>query len=194
MELYLIRHTAPDVPTGTCYGRTDVPLASSYRTDISGVISKLRIIPDRIYSSPSLRCSLLAESIIESFENKLEYSDLLMELNFGSWEGKLWSEIPESESVFWTENFVQAQTPNGESYGQLFDRVSTFLENKRNFPSDEKIGIVTHAGVIRSILCKYLNLPLETGFRFEVGYGSIGKLKIERNGTEVSAKLIFWNL
>ncbi|MDV6237650.1 alpha-ribazole phosphatase [Leptospira ellisii] len=194
MELYLIRHTAPDVPNGTCYGRTDVPLTPSYRTDTARVVSKLGIRPDKLYSSPSSRCSILAESISESFEIKLEYSDLLMELDFGSWEGKLWSEIPESESRFWTDNFVEAETPEGESYKQLFDRVSVFLENNLDLSSDEKIGIVTHGGVIRSIFCKYLDLPLDKGFRFESNYGSISKLKLERNGTEFFSKLIFWNL
>ena len=33
MEVILIRHTAVDVPMGTCYGQTDVPLKESFEAE-----------------------------------------------------------------------------------------------------------------------------------------------------------------
>ncbi|PJZ56219.1 alpha-ribazole phosphatase [Leptospira barantonii] len=194
MELYLIRHTTPDVPKGTCYGRTDVPLIPGFQSEFDSVFEKIRTVPERIYSSPSSRCKLLAEFLIEK-EPKgiLEYSTCLMELNFGIWEGKLWSDISEEESDSWTKNFVNEKTPNGESYLEMFQRVSEFLDGILKSDPSGKIGIVTHAGVIRIILCKLLEIPLERSFSFELNYGSLSKIVIQKNGTEFFSKLIFWN-
>ncbi|EMJ90634.1 alpha-ribazole phosphatase [Leptospira alstonii] len=193
MELYLIRHTTSDVPHGTCYGKTDVPLVPSFQSEFQTVLEKFEQLPDRFYSSPSSRCGNLAEFLKQENSIELEYSNLLMELDFGLWEGKPWSEIPEKESVSWTKDFVNVRTPGGESYSELYRRVEEFLEKILNSFPNEKIGIVTHAGVIRAALCKLLKIPLERGFSFDLNYGSLSKILVEKNGQEFFSKLIFWN-
>lgn len=194
MELYLIRHTTPDIPKGTCYGRMDVPLISGFQSELESVFEKIETVPNLVYSSPSSRCKILAEYLsAENPECILEYSNSLMELNFGIWEGKLWSAIPEEESRSWTNNFVNERTPGGESYLEMFDRVSGFLDEILKSVSNDKIGIVAHAGTIRTILCKLLEIPLERGFSFDLNYGSLSKIAIEKNGTEFFSRLIFWN-
>ncbi|EMY77238.1 alpha-ribazole phosphatase [Leptospira weilii serovar Ranarum str. ICFT] len=194
MELYLIRHTTPDVLPGTCYGRTDVPLIADFYQEFQSIPKKIDVVFDRLYSSPSSRCGNLAEFIKQNNSIELEYSNLLMELDFGLWEGKPWSEIPEKESVSWTKDFVNVRTPGGESYLELYERIEGFLEKILNSFSNEKIGIVTHAGVIRAVLCKLLKIPLERGFSFDLNYGSLSKILVEKNGQEFLSKLIFWNL
>ncbi|ASV11942.1 alpha-ribazole phosphatase [Leptospira santarosai] len=194
MELYLIRHTTPNVPRGTCYGRTDVSLAEDFYYEFCSVLEKLDVTFDRLYSSPSSRCRNLVEFLKQKNNTKLEYSNLLMELDFGEWEGELWSEIPEEESNFWTKNFVNARTPGGENYSELYERVERFLEKILSSFSNEKIGIVTHAGVIRAVLCKLLEIPLERGFFFDLKYGSLSKILVEKKGERFFSQLIFWNL
>ena len=57
MEIYLVRHTRPGVPEGTCYGRTDVPLdEADFETRLPAIANHL---PRgmRFYSSPASRCS-----------------------------------------------------------------------------------------------------------------------------------------
>ncbi|EMO69470.1 alpha-ribazole phosphatase [Leptospira kirschneri str. 200803703] len=194
MELYLIRHTTPEIPQGICYGQTDVPLISDFHLEFRSVLQKINVVFDQIYSSPSIRCRKLAEFLNDHYTIKLEYSNLLMELNFGSWEGKFWSEIPKNEYSYWAKDFVNFRVPDGESYQVLYERVSKFLDKILHSFSDEKIGIVTHAGVIRTVLCKLLNIPLERGFYFDLNYGSINKILIERDGMNFFSKLIFWNV
>ncbi|TGL73673.1 alpha-ribazole phosphatase [Leptospira yasudae] len=193
MELYLIRHTTPDVPAGTCYGRTDVPLQSDFLSEFSNVLEKLPALPQTLYSSPSSRCKKLAEFLTENRPIRLEYSNSLMELDFGIWEGKLWSAIPRSESEVWTKDFVKARPPGGESYLALNERVADYLDEILNTSENSPIGMVTHAGVIRAVLCRLLNIPLEQSFSFELNYGSVSKIDITKNGTEFFSKLIFWN-
>ncbi|MBM9498790.1 alpha-ribazole phosphatase [Leptospira sp. 201903071] len=194
MELFLIRHSTPNVAKGTCYGRTDLPLVSDFQTEFEKIFSKLKDPLNRLYSSPSRRCKELAEFLSKDSNGILEFSDLLLELNFGSWEGKLWTEIPQTESEYWMNDFVNQRTPNGESYLDLSKRISVFLEAiLATSPLNSKIGIVTHAGAIRSFLCKLASIPLESGFRFDLDYGSVSKISIEKNGTEFFSKVVYWN-
>lgn len=194
MELYLIRHTTPDVPQGTCYGRTDVSLAADFYHEFRSILEKLNVAFDRLYSSPSSRCRCLAEFLKQKKLEELEYSNLLMELDFGEWEGKLWSEIPEKESASWAKDFANVRTPGGENYSELYERVEKFLEKVFSSFSNGKIGIITHAGVIRAVLCKLLEIPLERGVFFDLKYGSLSKIFVEKKGKQFLSQLIFWNL
>ncbi|XDD50137.1 alpha-ribazole phosphatase [Leptospira sp. WS92.C1] len=193
MELYLIRHTTPDVPKGMCYGKADIPLIAEFQSEFLGVLSKFKDFPSKIYSSPSLRCKKLSEFITQNNFINLEYSELLMELNFGYWEGKLWSEIPKKESEPWTQDFLNVRTPGGESYSDLAERISKFIKESVYPSSSSSLGIVTHAGVIRTFLCKLIGIPLERGFSFELDYGSVSKILIVKNETEFFSKLVYWN-
>ncbi|EKR99813.1 histidine phosphatase superfamily (branch 1) domain protein [Leptospira mayottensis 200901122] len=83
MELYLIRHTTPDTPQGTCYGCTNVSLAANFYYEFCSILGKLDVTFDRLYSSPSSRCKHLAEFLKQKKLTELKYSNLLMELDFG---------------------------------------------------------------------------------------------------------------
>ncbi|TGK11246.1 alpha-ribazole phosphatase [Leptospira stimsonii] len=194
MELFLIRHSTPEVPKGTCYGRTDLPLITDFKIEFEKISAKLNSTLDRIYSSPSRRCKELAEFLSKNSKGTVEYSELLMELDFGSWEGKLWSEIPHAESEYWMKDFVNQKTPNGESYLDLSQRISFFMEEiLRTYSTNSKVGIVTHAGPIRAFLCSLASIPLASGFQFDLEYGSVSKVIVDKNETEFFSKVIYWN-
>lgn len=44
MEVWLVRHTSVDVPAGTCYGRSDVPLRDSFEVEAAAVRENLKDI------------------------------------------------------------------------------------------------------------------------------------------------------
>lgn len=46
MDIYLIRHTTPDVPPGTCYGQSDVDVAASFMDEFSALHPKLKHLPE----------------------------------------------------------------------------------------------------------------------------------------------------
>ena len=61
MKVYLIRHTAVDVPSGTCYGQTDVPLKSTFEAEAAQTLRNLNgTLFDHVYSSPLSRARRLA--------------------------------------------------------------------------------------------------------------------------------------
>ena len=53
MVIYLMRHTAVDVPQGVCYGQTDVPLKPTFETEATQTAANLQGLSfDKVYTSP----------------------------------------------------------------------------------------------------------------------------------------------
>ena len=158
MELTLVRHTTPDIARGTCYGQTDVPLkASLFGPEAGAVIGKLGAKNfQRTYSSPLTRCVDLANKLSS---NPPLTDDRLLEINFGAWEGRLWGDIPRSETQPWMDDFVEAAPPGGESFRAMYARVEDFLQQLAGSP-DRSVLTVTHAGVIRCAICWVTGLEI----------------------------------
>ena len=175
MELYLVRHTTPQIEKGICYGQTDIPVTNSF-TEESDII-KLKlidIIPNsKIYTSPLSRCLGLAKTLTDQpiIDNRL------MELNFGDWEMKAWKEIEKRTLNKWMKDFVNVSCPNGESYLTLHKRTTQFIKEIEEKNLSHAI-IITHGGVIRSILSYINETPLEKSFETEVAYGNIFKFQL----------------
>ena len=56
MVIYLMRHTAVDVPQGVCYGQTDVPLKPTFETEATQTAANLQGLSFcLLYTSPSPR-------------------------------------------------------------------------------------------------------------------------------------------
>ncbi|MDR0682328.1 MAG: alpha-ribazole phosphatase [Dysgonamonadaceae bacterium] len=170
MKLTVVRHTSVNVPTGVCYGFTDVPLNISFEKEAFTVKESLgRETFDRVYSSPLSRCTLLAGYC--GFSNP-ELDARLKELNFGDWEMKPWMEIDQIEAKAWFADWLNFPAKNGESYTMMQKRVNAFMDDIK-FKKNENICIFTHGGVIR-LIHVYLGLySLEESFEFPVEYGQI---------------------
>ncbi|MFZ4927584.1 alpha-ribazole phosphatase family protein [Chryseobacterium sp. Mn2064] len=165
MEIHLIRHTAVDNPENLCYGFADIPLKENYQDDFKRILTDHDF--DLVVSSPSLRCRLLADH----FNDDYKTDERLREMNFGSWELKKWSDIPEEEINPWYHDFVNIKANGGENLREMQIRVHSFwyeLTLKKNI---SKVLIITHAGVIRLILQAVLQFPLENMFTIQIDYG-----------------------
>lgn len=137
-----------------------------------------------IYSSPLERCKQLASHFRMYNEsiNKIYFDDRLMELNFGDWELKEWSKLNQEQLNAWMTDYVNYKIPNGESFVELYKRVNDFIRDELvNKEPQTPAIIVTHAGVIRSFLCKVLEHPLKNAFKISVDYGSITKIILSGN-------------
>jgi alpha-ribazole phosphatase len=173
MQLYLIRHTTPDIESGICYGQTDIPLRETFKSEWDALKQSLPLQADVIYSSPLSRCFLLAELIRSHYSLPTIVKDSrLMEMNFGDWEMKNWNDIDQQLLMIWMNNYKVEKCPDGESYQDLLDRIKLFLESLSNSRAQSAI-VVTHAGVIKltdSILNPGNSIhPLE----MRVAYGGI---------------------
>jgi alpha-ribazole phosphatase len=175
MEIYLIRHTTPDVEKGICYGHSEVPLKNTFEEEADQVWQNLPSNVTMIYSSPLQRCLRLANYLSSKFHIPVIQDHRLMELNFGAWEMKRWDDIDKNDLDKWMNNFVDTPTMGGESFSQLANRVNEFYKQLMDLPKQTVI-VVTHAGAIRSLLCAKRNIPLINAFSLECPYSSVTKV------------------
>jgi alpha-ribazole phosphatase len=104
-----------------------------------------------------------------------------MEINCGTWELKRWDDIPKGETASWMENLIHVRIPGGESYADLYERVSRMFDYIQLQPKPSVI--VTHGGVVRSILSYITNTPLKDSFNvFSFYYGCVIKITAKENG------------
>ncbi|WP_299120861.1 alpha-ribazole phosphatase [uncultured Tenacibaculum sp.] len=175
MEIILIRHTTPDIEKGVCYGQADIPVAKTFGKEIQPILKEINSNDSDtlFFSSPLKRCKLLAKEL----SNTINFDDRLKELDFGDWELKKWNDINKEELDIWMNDFVNIPATNGESYLDLHTRTVNFL-NEILLLNKERIVIVTHAGVIRSLSAYINKTPLDKSFDLKLNYGHIIKFTL----------------
>lgn len=184
MEIYLIRHTTPDVPRGVCYGQADIDVAASFRNEASLIKPHLPTTIQQVHSSPLQRCRKLAELLFP--QTPIQFHNDLKEISCGDWELKNWDDIAKEELQPWMDDFVNVRIPNGENYVQLHAR-STVLFDR--LISNEPAVIFTHGGVIRSILSYITDTPLRESFdAFSLNCGCV--VKIVKEGDQFSYDIL----
>ena len=162
MRLYLIRHPKPLIESGVCYGRHDCPAETG-----AGLAAGLRAqlpagLP--VFCSPLRRCRVLAARL----HPQPVIDDRLAEMDFGDWEGRRWDEIPRAELDAWAADIAGYAPPGGESPQALQRRALDFVASL----TVPEAVIVTHAGVIRTLLAHWQGLPLERWTALNFAYGS----------------------
>lgn len=179
-DIFLIRHTTPDVIYGTCYGFTDLDLASTFHTEAARVQHILPAKDFTVFASPLQRCSKLAEFL---FDTPIVTDERLREVNFGDWEMQTWTDIAITTPKTWMADYLYNPMPNGESYAALYERsIAAFQEILK---TKEDTVIVTHGGVIRSILAYATGTALEDSYGIRVEYGRVAHLRVNEEGFEV---------
>jgi alpha-ribazole phosphatase len=169
------------MPEGTCYGAADVDLAETADIDLSVVKQNLGPIAfDAVYSSPLKRCRLLSEFLFNHLpQQRINYDDRLREMNFGDWSMKTWDEIGVTKAgKQWFADYETMPVPGGESFIDLYNRVSSFLhEIKKN--GYDTVAIIAHAGVIKAFLCVLENKSfVEVLGSYKIDYGEIIRKEI----------------
>lgn len=182
MQLFLIRHPRPSIEEGICYGRLDVDCK-----DARPVAERLRAhLPNasRLISSPLLRARRLAELLHPTplFDARL------MEIDFGEWEGRRWSEIDRAAIDAWAADVRHYAPPGGESAAMLqaraVDCVSDLLIN-RGVAEKCRGGLtlITHSGVLRALLGHWLQLPVGEWSTLKLDFGSVTRIDVEAGNT-----------
>lgn len=171
-KIYLLRHTAVAVPPKHFYGRTDVPLAETFPEEavrLRNLLPKQLDMP--VFSSPLSRCRRLADELFSEYDT----DERLLELDFGEWEMKSWEEIPATDRDHYLANFDKVPPPNGELFSDLQARAVNFLDELMAAGHAEA-AIVAHSGVIRSLLCHVMKMPLGHLYNFDLAYGSLSTI------------------
>ncbi|MDP2821634.1 MAG: alpha-ribazole phosphatase [Sulfuritalea sp.] len=172
MQLWLIRHPAPQVAAGVCYGRTDLALAEDVAAAAARIAAQL---PPQlaVYTSPLQRCRQLADAL-----HPAPHSDpRLQEMNFGAWEMRLWNLIQREALDGWAADPLGYAPPGGESVGGLQARVQDFVMELKS-QSLQRAILVTHAGVLKIIVGHSRQMPAKKWMALKFEYESVIEVTI----------------
>lgn len=151
MKLWLLRHALTEAAPGLCYGRTDVGVPPE--ATLAAAEGVLQRIPHgtAVFTSPLRRCAELAHAIASLRPDLPPETDArLAEMDFGAWEGQLWSAIPRTAFDAWTADFADGRPGgDGESTRRFMQRVGSAFDDWR--ASGHDALWVTHAGVMRAV-------------------------------------------
>lgn len=160
MRLYIIRHGETDWNRlGRLQGQTDTELNEKGIRLAQVTAEGVRDIPfDLAITSPLKRSRQTAEQIINGREIPLLEDSRLMEIGFGSWEGKGCRphnmELPPEFDKFYTDPFGYRPPEGGESVRQVCRRTGAFFAQMLETPEyrDKTILIATHGCACRALL------------------------------------------
>jgi len=172
MKLVMVRHTRIAVPPGICYGQTDVPVYETFPEEAAAVREKLAgWVPDRVYTSPLGRCVSLAGFC--GYPDAV-WDDRLKELHFGEWENHPWDELDMS---VWETDWIGNPPPGGESFVQMYERVSGFLDELKTKSINTAL-VFTHGGVINCARIYFGQNTFEDVFDRMSEYGQVWEFEL----------------
>jgi broad specificity phosphatase PhoE len=157
-ELLFIRHAETDM-AGTLCGHSDPELNARGRVQLEALISGLRNNTiGVVYTSDLRRAHTTGMAIAAAFGIECRVRSALREINFGQWEGITWEEIERRDIAYarrWIAEYPRLPAPDGERLQDFERRVLDevkFLSLEAEI-ADGCIAVVTHAGVLRTVLC-----------------------------------------
>lgn len=174
-KIILVRHGESKLNIeGVYYGILDPELTEKGKEQAEKTREILKSINyEKIYAS-DLRRAIDTAEIVNYKKLEILIDQELRELNFGIFEGHSYKELldkyPEelkkSQSNWENYNYI-----TGESVLELQKRAINFIEKKVDL--DGTTVLVTHWGVINTILSHYFSNGLESYWKFNVENGGV---------------------
>lgn len=183
----MIRHAETDAASrGLLVGSSDVDAGEAGLRKLERFREVLApFSPGEWYSSPMKRAMQTAATIVENcgLDCEIRVDGRLREIDFGHWEMKSIAEISLAEPDLldsWAEydNFV---FPEGEAVELFLRRVADVLSAFRRLPARE-IAVVTHGGVVRTMICLALGQSTKNYLLYNVQPGSLTVLDMYSEG------------
>lgn len=189
MQLILVRHghTGPEFE-GRYIGRSDVPVWSGGVDQIKGLAGPINEFRPRLCRvSPLLRARQSADYIGNSGLAKFEIDEDLREVDFGAWEGQSFVDISRKDPGLvrgWAAGREDFSFPQGDKLADFRRRVVRRADYYTSLDV-ATVLLVTHGGVIRSMICHLLGIPMDRYLVFDVAPASITVLESFEKGSAV---------
>ena len=156
MKIALVRHPAVAIAPGICYGRLDVPLSAQGRAALPGMTAALAGFAV-VQTSPAQRCA----SVAEALGGSVLRDPRLLELDFGTWEGRAWDAVPRDELDRWAAAPGSFTPPGGECVADLVARVRSLHDDLLRDRRD--CAVITHGGVLKVLGPLLRGRPVDLG-------------------------------
>lgn len=171
-QLILVRHTQPALAAGICYGRLDLDLAPTWPQEFEQCLALIPTV-SCILSSPSSRCQRLARALGRRDGVDVHMDERLLELNFGTWEGRAWDDVPRDAIDEWVADAVDYAPGEGESLRMLWLRVLEFREQVLGRVSGNAAVVVSHHGPLRALAAQSAGQPMGTMMTYQIAWGGV---------------------
>ena len=158
MSVIIWRHPKPINAAGICLGHTNLAVDPRRTRNLAYRVkqeARRLNLPPVVHVSPLQRSRGVGE-FLQAQGWQVKVDPLLIEFNFGAWDGLPWEEIDRHEMDTWCENFADYAPGGAENLKQLFSRVEAWL----NYPTNQTRLVVGHAGWINAALMLAAKKPL----------------------------------
>ena len=184
-RLVLLRHGETTwSKTGQHTGRTEIELTDVGRAQamLAGrVLGELKLDRPLVLSSPrqrTLDTARLADITVD------EISPLLVEWEYGSYEGLTTAQIRKTEPdwLVWTHG-----CPRGESVAEVSDRADRVVALALEHMASRDVVFISHGHFSRAVITRWIELPLVEGRRFGMLTASIAICGFEHGLRQLGA-------
>jgi len=176
LDLFLVRHGVTDWNKEKRYlGHTDRGVLKSELIQLENLKKTLRNYSfDQVYSSDLRRCQETVAYL--NLSGQMTHDARVREMNFGDWEGKTYNEL-QADSTYrdWLDNWEDHPIPNGECGAAFKARIDSFVQdllehaNNESIKEQKKFLIMTHGGVIRYLVSKFV--PSTSFWELSISHG-----------------------
>lgn len=183
MKITLVRHGEVEEDYIGCYnGHNSIGLSSKGHNQAKILSKKLDSINfDAVFCSDLFRAKETIKHFVHPKSTSslpltahikdIIYTDKLREKSWGKHEGLSFDEIIAQNEINYIDFLQWIKAIDGEPYEEYIKRVKVFFMEYLPSLNLETVLIVTHAGVIRTLLSISKNIPLEEAFKIKIDYG-----------------------
>ncbi len=174
-RLLLLRHARIVADhVGRLIGATDVPLDPSGEAQAQALADRvLRWGPQACYCSPMQRCRQTAAAVAPDLPLLVDPD--LREIDFGQWENRTFAEAAAKDPSLvdrWAAFDLDFAFPAGKAWATFLRRVQAAADRLVS-AEPQTVLVVTHGGVIRTMICHLLGLEPRKYVAFDVPYAAM---------------------
>ncbi len=183
MRLIIVRHGESEWNRIHRYqGQLDAPLSELGLRQADALAERLKgETIHQIYSSRLQRAARTAQAIATNHSGvPFTYSEALLEIHHGEWQGKYADEITANYAEGlreWREHPTRSQMPGGESFSNVLKRTLDFREELTARHPEQTVLISTHDVVVKILVADALGMNMDRINRIWVTNASISVIE-----------------
>lgn len=187
MKLLLVRHgqTIWNTQMRT-QGHTDIELNDIGRRQADSIARRLSHMQiDAVYASPLSRAMNTARTIAEQQGIEAISHPLLMERNFGIWEGEPFRMLLEKypdQVLQWENDPVLYTPPEAEPLSDVLDRCKRFLlEVGETYSEEQTVLVIGHSIPLRLMIAYLIGMPPQRIHSLRLDNAAYTELRLGKN-------------
>lgn len=187
----LVRHASHDLLDRALVGRMPgVGLSSEGLEEAKRVgrrLAELNIT--RVHTSPRQRALETASIIARTARVPLQISFALDEIDVGAWTGLSFGDLASDVNWnFWNTLRSLARPPEGESMGEVQERIINYLARVHTEHPGSRIALVSHAEVIRAAVMFCRGQSLDDFAQVSIAPAEVLELQIGEDGARLAER------